>query len=447
MATPLFTRWFQSQVFTPGFRMHQIADDENAPWNGPAPSQKVLVDFIRLRRRLSLYAESTDAGRTPKKKDPGARSAPITLNDYSRSGEHLHALTFGPSFWVQPPPASETQLFRLSLPSGPAWIDFWTGASYAGEQVLRTPVPLELIPIFVRAGSIVPFAPLDAKPEETVTALELRIYPGADGTFTLKDPAGPVAFAWDDRANTLHIFSPSPETGAASPPRRFDIVVVRPGRGIGLHRPTRPDLEATYQGKELHLSLPPAPPAALAPKGLSTAIEGGNIVLTWQAPCSSAIYRVKRVLGPDGSCEDLASALQVTRFAIPLSACEHPLECVVTAMNAGGESAPSSSVKVALPAADNRRHAAGVLGVPPPRIGQPAPAPRQNAPSPASLAPPPRGIWAVSPRPSATPLAPPRPSAASVATAATPPARAPVPNRKITRNPATPDTYPLAKAS
>ena len=398
MATPLFTRWFQSQVFTPGFRMHQIADGENAPWQGPAPSQKVLVDFIRLRRRLSLYAESTEAARLPKKKSPAARGAPASPNDYSRSGENLQALSFGPSLWVQPPPASETNLLRLTLPAGPAWIDFWTGASYAGEQVLRTPTPIELIPIFVRAGSIIPLTPLDAQPGETDAATELRIYPGADGAFTLRDAAGSLTLAWNDRANTLRISAPTGGSGAAPAPRRFDIVVVRPGRGIGLHSPTRPDLETIHLGEELLLSLPPAPPSALAPKGLSATIEGGNVVLAWQAPCSSAIYRVKRVLGPGGLCEDLASALHVTRFTIPVSACEFPLECVVTAMNAGGESACSSPVKIASPAAaptEKRKPAPGILGVLPLRPAvPPATPPRQNTPSPSAPLHAPRAHWA-----------------------------------------------------
>ena len=86
MASPLFTRWFQSQVFSPGFRMHLVPDDANAPWQGPAPSQKVLVDFIRLRRRLAPSADFCGAGLPVSKKEAATRSAPATLNDYSRAG-------------------------------------------------------------------------------------------------------------------------------------------------------------------------------------------------------------------------------------------------------------------------------------------------------------------------------------------------------------------------
>ncbi len=367
MASPLFTRWFQSQVFTPGFRMHLIAEGENTPWNGPAPSQKVLVDFIRLRRRLAPYVDSTDEALPLSKKDAAARGAPATLNDYLRSGEHLHALTFGPAFWVQPPPAAETHLLRLALPPGAAWIDFWSGASYAGGDTLQTPVPLEIIPAFVKAGSIIPLASLPEQAGDSAAPLEIRVYPGADGEFTLRDPAGPVSFSWDDRAGALRIRPPAGRPAGPALSRRFDIVVVRPGRGVGLHRPARPDVEADYRGAELRLTPPPPPSRPLAPKGFSATIDGAHVVFTWQAPCSSAIYRLKRVTGPGAAPEDLASALQTTRFSLPLSACEHPLECVVTAMNAGGEGPASPSVKVSLPV-DERKTAPRPASAPPSRV-------------------------------------------------------------------------------
>ena len=395
MASPLFTRWFQSQVFSPGFRMHLVPDDANAPWQGPAPSQKVLVDFIRLRRRLAPYADSCGAGLPVSKKEAATRSAPATLNDYSRAGEHLHALAFGPAILVQPAPATETHLLRLALPSGSTWIDFWTGAAYSGGQVLRTPAPVEILPIFVRAGSIVPMAPLEQKDGEPEDPVEVRVYPGSDGSFTLQDKTGPITFAWNDRANTLRIGGPVPcgTTGALR--RRFHVVVVRTGRGIGLHSPTRPDGEVAYSGAELHLALPPAPPRPLAPKGLAASVEGGHLVISWQAPCASAVYRLKRVVGPGGIYEDLASALPAPRHVIPLSAIDQPFECVVTAMNAGGESSPSAPVKVTASAATEKRKSAlrPALAPQPSRGFCHPEIVRQTQPAPADLVAGARSVW------------------------------------------------------
>ena len=425
MASPLFTRWFQSQVFSPGFRMHLVADGEAAPWRGPAPSQKVLVDFIHLRQRLAPYADSCGAGLPVSKKDVGARTAPATLNDYARAGEHLHALAFGPAFLVQPAPATEAGLLRLALPADGAWIDFWTGAAYAGGQVIRTPAPVDILPIFVRAGSIVPMAPLEQKEDELESPLEIRVYPGANGSFTLQDKTGPIDFDWNDRSNTLRIGGTATGRKTTARPRRFHVVIVRAGRAIGLLPPTRPDSEADYSGTDLHLVLPPAPPRPLAPKGVTATVEGGNMVLSWQAPCASAVYRLKRVVGPGGVYEDLASALPAPRHVIPLSSIDQPFECVVTAINAGGESAPSMAVKIA---AGERKLAAR----PPLATQTPTRAPahldnlRQTQPAESDLVAAARAVWTA---PSSPALVASHPSGP----------------RQIARPPVA--LYPLAKAS
>jgi alpha-D-xyloside xylohydrolase len=101
------------------------------------------------------------------------------------------------------------------LPGRGGWFDFWTGARMAGGQTVDADAPIERMPVFVRAGSIVPLGPVkpyaDAPSDEPI---ELRVYPGANGAFALYDDAGNgygyekgeytlVRLAWDNRVRNL----------------------------------------------------------------------------------------------------------------------------------------------------------------------------------------------------------------------------------------------------
>jgi alpha-glucosidase (family GH31 glycosyl hydrolase) len=102
----------------------------------------------------------------------------------------------------------------LYLPHG-AWYDFWTDQRFDGGRELQRPVDLATIPLYVRAGAIVPLGPVKQFTGETVEGpLEVRVHPGADGTFTLYEDDGRtfdyrkgewmgIAMAWDDRARRL----------------------------------------------------------------------------------------------------------------------------------------------------------------------------------------------------------------------------------------------------
>jgi alpha-D-xyloside xylohydrolase len=104
---------------------------------------------------------------------------------------------------------------RVYLPSGSAWYDFWTGARNSGGQSITADAPLDRIPLYVRAGAIVPFGPaqryIGEKSRETIT---LYVYAGVDGRFSLYEDDGRtytyeqsnfsiVPLSWDDAARTL----------------------------------------------------------------------------------------------------------------------------------------------------------------------------------------------------------------------------------------------------
>ena len=103
------------------------------------------------------------------------------------------------------------------LPKGTLWYDFWTGKSYRGGQSVTLQTSLDRVPMFVRAGSILPLGPeMQYTGEKPWDNLELRLYPGADGTFTLYEDEGDtyryeqgvyttIRFDWNDQARTLTI--------------------------------------------------------------------------------------------------------------------------------------------------------------------------------------------------------------------------------------------------
>lgn len=77
------------------------------------------------------------------------------------------------------------------LPAGSRWINFWAGETQAGGQKIRVAAPLEEMPLFVRAGSIVPFGPVGHYAgEKPANPVALRVYRGANGAFTLYEDGG-----------------------------------------------------------------------------------------------------------------------------------------------------------------------------------------------------------------------------------------------------------------
>jgi alpha-D-xyloside xylohydrolase len=106
---------------------------------------------------------------------------------------------------------------EVYLPAGSDWYDFHSGQRFQGGQAITAAAPLDDIPLFVRAGSIIPIGPvLQSTSEKSSEPIELRIYPGADAHFTLYEDAGDgygyengefslTRIRWDDTARKLHI--------------------------------------------------------------------------------------------------------------------------------------------------------------------------------------------------------------------------------------------------
>jgi alpha-glucosidase (family GH31 glycosyl hydrolase) len=98
---------------------------------------------------------------------------------------------FGPSILVAPALQGDAGHRTLYLPGSLAWYDFWTGQAHKGDREIEADAPLDRIPLFVRAGSILPLgSEIEYANEEPAGPIELRIYPGADSAFALYEDAG-----------------------------------------------------------------------------------------------------------------------------------------------------------------------------------------------------------------------------------------------------------------
>jgi alpha-glucosidase len=177
----LLTRWYEVAAFTPVFRNHSAHDAPRAePWVDGPEHLAIRRRFIEERYRLMpyLYALAEQNSRTG---DPVMR--PVFYNypdalklDCDQSME----FTVGSALLVAAPPRPESpQPFNICLPSG-GWFDYWTGLPVSEHKLTLQP-KLDDIPVFVRAGTILPRQPLVQSTMETPKGpLELDVYPGDD---------------------------------------------------------------------------------------------------------------------------------------------------------------------------------------------------------------------------------------------------------------------------
>ncbi len=156
---------------------------------------------------------------------------------------------------------------EVYLPAKCRWFDFWSGESVEGGQMIKADAPIEKIPLFVKAGSIVPMGPfLQYSTEKPADPLELRIYPGADGSFTLyedendnynyeKGVHATIEFKWDDAKRQLTIADRSGEFPGMLKERTVNSVVVSKDHGTGIEIADRFDKVIEYRGKEIKVRL------------------------------------------------------------------------------------------------------------------------------------------------------------------------------------------------
>ncbi len=281
----LHVRWYQWGVFQPIMRSHNSSPvgveiyqfGEKGDWEFDT-----MEKYTHLRYRLLPYLYSTTWEVTDK---AGSIIRPLMM-DFAEDKKVLDMDTqymFGHSFLVRPVTDSlytwqdekrrgyqkdMNQIGKTDvyLPAGARWYDFWTNQSYDGGQTLQREVPIDIMPVYVRAGSIVPFGPkVQYSTEKDWNNLEIRVYPGADATFTLyedendnynyeKGIRSTITFRWDDAKRRLTIEEREGEFPGMLKNRKFKVVLVNGKSGVG-DQPMKGGKTVSYSGREVSVKL------------------------------------------------------------------------------------------------------------------------------------------------------------------------------------------------
>jgi len=258
----LLVRWFQWSTFCPVMRVHGY-QTETEPWKWLPETQHVLRAYDELRYRLLpfLYSEAwrvTSQGATFMR--PLSMDFP---NDPQTWAIH-DAYLFGSSFLVAPITDPGVGSRNVYLPAGSSWIDFWTGKTQRGGQWVDAAAPLDRLPLFVKAGALIPMGPqLQYANEKAPDPLELRIYSGADGTYRLYEDEGDsyryeqgiysiIPLEWNEKTQTLTLGARQGSFPGMLKERTFRVVVVSPKTGLGM-QPATLVTEVRYSGSPVTL--------------------------------------------------------------------------------------------------------------------------------------------------------------------------------------------------
>lgn len=254
----LLSRWFEWSTFCPIQRIHG-GNTQTEVWKWLPETQKILTDYDDLRHQLLPYTYSV-SWQVTHNNSTMMRALAFDFGNDRKALATGDEYLFGPAFLVAPVTAPQETNKTVYLPSGTRWINFWTGENFGGGNSVETAAPLEQIPLFVRAGSILPIGPLvQYAGEKPADPLELRIYRGANGSFTLYEDEGDnynyehgaystIQCVWDDAKQALTIGNRSGKFPGMLNERTFRVVFVSPAHGIGAAMDEKPDAIIPYTG-------------------------------------------------------------------------------------------------------------------------------------------------------------------------------------------------------
>lgn len=270
----LHVRWMQFGTFCPMMRSHG-ADAAREIWQfgkKGEPYYDAIEKYINLRYSLLPYIYST-SWQVTRHQASFLRALSMDFPADRRVWDMGSEYMFGASFLVCPvtdpmytrmegenrvPDFSQVKNAEVYLPEGAAWYDFWTNERLEGGQTVEKAAPLDILPLYVKAGSIVPRGPqVQYATEKLWDNLEVWVYPGADGSFCLYEDEfdnynyeqgayTEISMRWDDSSRTLTIDARQGSYKGMLETRRF---TVRTADGM--------EKTVTYTGKKVRVKLIP----------------------------------------------------------------------------------------------------------------------------------------------------------------------------------------------
>jgi alpha-D-xyloside xylohydrolase len=275
----LYARWLQFGAFSPMMRSHgadapreiyQFGDKGDVVYDA-------IEKYINLRYKLLPYIYSTSWDVTANQSsmiralvmDFASDKQALDINDEYMFGKSILVcpVTKGMYSKDMEEDFSTIKSRELYLPEGTDWIDFWTGENLAGGQTVKKETPIDIIPLYVKAGSILPMGPkVQYATEKNWGTMEIRIYEGADGEFTLyedendsynyeKGIYSTITFSWNDAKKTLTIGERKGSFPGMLKERKFNIVKVSKDKGAGDGDIEKLDKVVNYTGERTTVKL------------------------------------------------------------------------------------------------------------------------------------------------------------------------------------------------
>ncbi|WP_207514474.1 TIM-barrel domain-containing protein [Longitalea luteola] len=264
----LMTRWSQFGAFVPLFRSHgQFPYREvfnTAPEDHPAYKSFLYYDKLRYRLLPYIYSLAGAAYHDDYTimrglvMDFAADTAVLNIGDQ---------YMFGSSLLVNPVYEYRQTKRSLYLPTCSGWYDLYSGKWYAGGQRITVEAPYERMPVFVKAGAIIPFGPeLQYTTEKPAGTITLNVYAGADASFDLYEDEGAnynyekgafsiIPIKYNETSKTITIGDRKGSFDGMLPKRTFRINMITPGRSMPLDLDAAPGKEVLYEGKKLNIKL------------------------------------------------------------------------------------------------------------------------------------------------------------------------------------------------
>jgi alpha-D-xyloside xylohydrolase len=283
----LYTRWIQFGAFCPMMRSHGTDAPREIYQFGKKGDTiyDAIEKSIKLRYSLLPYIYSASW-------DVTANQSTLTralMMDFSDDKDALdidNEYMFGKSLLVCPvtTPMYSKKLIQgkdttnvedfskikkeeVYLPKGTDWIDFWTGEKISGGQKVSKEAPIDIIPLYVKAGSIIPMGPeVQYATEKKWDNVEIRVYPGTDGKFVLYEDEldnynyekgfySTITFQWDDANKELIIGERKGSFPGMLEERKFNIVKVSTKAGTGMKVVDKYEKVLNYKGDKVTVKL------------------------------------------------------------------------------------------------------------------------------------------------------------------------------------------------
>lgn len=285
----LHARWFQWGCFMPLMRNHCSSPMMNEIWRFGKEGDwayDAQKRFIDLRYRLLPYIYSLTGAVTH---ENGSIMRPLVM-DFATDRKAIlldNEYMFGKNILVCPVTqplytkkvegnkgvatvaniAKASSPVQVYLPKGSKWIDFWTNEMIEGGREISRECPISIMPLYIKAGSILPLGPkVQYTSEKKWNDLDICIYPGANGEFTLyedefdnydyeKGAFTSIRFTWDDANRTLTISDRNGSYPGMLKNRRFNLTVMKPGKQNAETVMIKADKRVSYSGKKMSFKL------------------------------------------------------------------------------------------------------------------------------------------------------------------------------------------------